>query len=100
MLAASGGNAANLAPVPILPGKTLEISLGGLTVLLTGGCGLSEEPLPEGEPGGSTGGLGVAGAGRGPSPRNFAGHGGLPAAGDACAVTGCGLSCLASRVPC
>ena len=39
LLAASGGNAANLAPVPILPGKTLEISLGGLTVLLTGGAG-------------------------------------------------------------
>jgi hypothetical protein len=98
VLAASGGNAANLAPVPILPGKTLEISLGGLTVLLTGGCGLSEEPLPEGGPGGSTGGLGVAGAGRGPSPRNFAGHGGLPAAGDACAVTGCGLSYAARRL--
>jgi hypothetical protein len=96
VLAASGGNAANLAPVPILPGKTLEISLGGLTALLTGGCGLSEEPRPEGGPGGLTGGLGVAGAGRGPSPRNFAGHGGLPAAGDACAVTGCGRSCPAS----
>ena len=39
VLAASGGNAANLAPVPILPGKTLEISLGGLTVLLTRGAG-------------------------------------------------------------
>jgi len=39
VLAASGGNAASMAPVPILPGKTLEISLGGLTVLLTGGAG-------------------------------------------------------------
>jgi hypothetical protein len=39
VLAASGGNAADLAPVPILPGKTLEISRGGLTVLLTGGAG-------------------------------------------------------------
>ena len=39
VLAASGGNAANLAPVPVLPGKTLEISLGGLTVLLTRGAG-------------------------------------------------------------
>jgi hypothetical protein len=39
VLAASGGNAANLAPVPILPGKTLETSLGGLTVLLTDGAG-------------------------------------------------------------
>ena len=35
VLAASGGHTANLAPVPIRPGKTLEISLGGLTVLLT-----------------------------------------------------------------
>jgi hypothetical protein len=32
-------NTVILAPVPILPGKTLEISLGGLTVLLTGGAG-------------------------------------------------------------
>jgi hypothetical protein len=28
----------------------------------------------------------------GAQPRNFAGHGGMPAAGDACAVTGCGHS--------
>jgi hypothetical protein len=39
VLATSGCNAANLVPVPILPAKTLEISLGGLTVLLTGGAG-------------------------------------------------------------
>jgi hypothetical protein len=39
VLAASGGNATNLAPVPILPEKTLKIPLGGLTVLLTGGAG-------------------------------------------------------------
>jgi hypothetical protein len=32
-------NAANLAPVPILPGKSLEITLGGLGVLLLGGLG-------------------------------------------------------------
>ena len=39
VLAASGFNAASLAPVPILPAKTLEISLGGLTVLLTASPG-------------------------------------------------------------
>ena len=39
VLAASGGNAANLASAPILPGKALEISLGGPTVLLTRGAG-------------------------------------------------------------
>jgi hypothetical protein len=61
-------------------------------------CGLPEEPPPEGGQGGLTGGLGVAGAGRGPIPHNFAGHGGVPAAGDACAVTGCGLSYAASRL--
>ena len=32
-------NAANLAPVPILPGKSLEITLGGLGLLLFGGLG-------------------------------------------------------------
>jgi hypothetical protein len=32
-------NAANLVPVPILPGKSLEITLGGLGVLLPGGLG-------------------------------------------------------------
>lgn len=32
-------NAANLAPVPILPGKSLEITLGGLGALLLGGLG-------------------------------------------------------------
>ena len=32
-------NAANLVPVPILPGKSLEITLGGLGVLLLGGLG-------------------------------------------------------------
>ena len=32
-------NAADLVPVPILPGKTLEISLGGLGVVLLGGLG-------------------------------------------------------------
>ncbi len=37
-LATSVCNAANLAPVPILPGKSLEITLGGLTVLLIGGA--------------------------------------------------------------
>ena len=32
-------SAANLVPVPILPGKSLEIALGGLGVLLIGGLG-------------------------------------------------------------
>jgi hypothetical protein len=32
-------NAANLVPVPILPGKSMEIALGGLGVLLLGGLG-------------------------------------------------------------
>jgi hypothetical protein len=32
-------NAANLAPVPILPGKSLELTLGGLGLLLFGGLG-------------------------------------------------------------
>ena len=35
----SACNAANLAPVPILPGKSLEITLGGLGLLLFGGLG-------------------------------------------------------------
>jgi hypothetical protein len=38
-LATSVCNAANLAPVPILPGKSLEITLGGLGALLLGGVG-------------------------------------------------------------
>ena len=36
-LATSVCNAASLAPVPILPGKTLEFTLGGLGVLLLAG---------------------------------------------------------------
>jgi hypothetical protein len=38
-LATSVCNAANLAPVPILPGKSLEISPRWLIVLLIGGAG-------------------------------------------------------------
>jgi hypothetical protein len=38
-VATSVCNRARLAPVPILPGKTLPLTLGGLTVLLIGGVG-------------------------------------------------------------
>jgi hypothetical protein len=38
-LATSVCNAAKLAPVPILPGKTLPMTLGGLGVLMIGGAG-------------------------------------------------------------
>jgi hypothetical protein len=38
-LATSVCNAAKLAPVPILPSKSLEITLGGLSALLLGGVG-------------------------------------------------------------
>ena len=37
-LARSVCNAANLAPVPILPGRSLEITLGGLGALLLAGA--------------------------------------------------------------
>jgi hypothetical protein len=38
-IATSVCNAAKLRPVPILPGKTLPLTLGGLSVLLIGGVG-------------------------------------------------------------
>jgi len=38
-VATSVCNRARLAPVPILPGKSLPLTLGGLTVLLIGGVG-------------------------------------------------------------
>jgi hypothetical protein len=38
-IATSVCNRARLAPVPILPGKALPLTLGGLTVLLIGGVG-------------------------------------------------------------
>jgi hypothetical protein len=38
-IATSVCNPANLAPVPNLPGKSLEITLGGLGLLLFGGLG-------------------------------------------------------------
>jgi hypothetical protein len=43
-IGASVCNAANLAPVPMVPGKALPFALGGLGVLLIGGGGLLGDP--------------------------------------------------------